>query len=1229
MRTIFCVILSGLYLLIAPGAVGQSSDYDRLTVIPPSPASQQFQRYGDHTVSHYTGVPDISIPIYTIKAGDITVPIYLSYHASGTQLDDLQYGNTIGLGWTLQAGGMVSRTVKGHPDEFASARATDGYPNYDNTYYEMRDIEEGFTDNEYDQYSFSFLGRSGKFMDILYGGGYKKFKLKYDQLKLEEGPLYSNPIVIKDESGLRYVFGETEVQTISSVAYPFGLVPNTWHLSGISSSRQATSVQFEYVTKQEGAQRHSSIYLFDEWSGIDLTDGGGQPINLQNVYKYSYINPTFSKNLSSPYSLNIYEKVIKRISFPTGWASFIYNIANTKLERIEIYNSENQLIQSVELQKGQFASGSGTVAAKTSKLQSVIFKDAAGNIFNRYDLSYYLENQLISNGKDHWGFVNGTATTGEDYKLSYNFLARQGSNRYVNVFIGGNADRSVSTYAAQQYMLKRMTYPTGGYSEFEYESNRDVNNQAVGGMRIKSIGNYTEDNKLAGKKEYAYQAGSLEVTPHANLYRKTSSVMNIKGDITLDWEVLRTHIYENSLLNLSPKGTSIGYQKVTETENDKTIEYYFDDQPAYEYEQLNYPGYSAYATDHKYTPFAHYYRPWNFGNLYRKKTIAPGYVEEELYNLSDIVLDTVNDLAFERVITKECGWDQYAPCYPASERSMVHAMAGFNMRNSSIYNFSKQYHLSGLKRMYSKTHAITNNDGRSVTTTTEYFYDNPTYPLQVSRQKVTDSKGNVVITNYIYATDSVSVPVYAKMVEQNRQDVIRQSVYENGNLISAKYTKFKDIGNNLVVPEYVAVTNKGTTFVTDQFKAYDGVGNIREFSQNQDVPVTFLWGYNNQFPVAKIIGAELTETLSLVGQAQIDAAINSGDPAALRNLLHLTLRSNLPNAQVFTYTYKPMLGMTSSTDATGRNIFYEYDAAGRLSLTKDDVGNIINRYCYSYSGQSVACGAYFGGDVSTLANWVPTGNKFCAPDANNNYLGFQAVEQRDINPNSATYNQTTNTYVYNPGECPINAIFYNDEQSQWFSPNITCTNLNTPASVKYRVPANTYSSTSSKNDANGLALADIAANGQNYANTTGACTPTYIAPRYEIAGIYDDGQSVSYVQVYYKLIASYEEDGSQPKNVSLTVPYSGRSNWYFGWPDTPSSEWQQYAGSAVFNHHSEVYLSNCLGYDCYTYLNFYVWEYDGTDWVYRLLPENEMYIYLYPSPDSRYETSEIPLLSTP
>src|SRR3982750_459283 len=72
-------------------------------VTPPSPNAAAFQKYGEIPVSPYTGIPDISVPVYTVQFRDISIPITLSYHASGIKVNE--ESSQVGLGWSINTGG--------------------------------------------------------------------------------------------------------------------------------------------------------------------------------------------------------------------------------------------------------------------------------------------------------------------------------------------------------------------------------------------------------------------------------------------------------------------------------------------------------------------------------------------------------------------------------------------------------------------------------------------------------------------------------------------------------------------------------------------------------------------------------------------------------------------------------------------------------------------------------------------------------------------------------------------------------------------------------------------------------------------------------------------------------------------------------------------------------------------------------------------------------------------
>ncbi|MGC1630957.1 MAG: hypothetical protein WA749_02480, partial [Gelidibacter sp.] len=84
-------------------------------VTPPSPDVFSLFKYTDIPVSNTTGIPNISIPVHSISTGNFVLPISLSYHSSGITIDEV--ASSVGLGWSLNAGGMIYQNVIGKPDD--------------------------------------------------------------------------------------------------------------------------------------------------------------------------------------------------------------------------------------------------------------------------------------------------------------------------------------------------------------------------------------------------------------------------------------------------------------------------------------------------------------------------------------------------------------------------------------------------------------------------------------------------------------------------------------------------------------------------------------------------------------------------------------------------------------------------------------------------------------------------------------------------------------------------------------------------------------------------------------------------------------------------------------------------------------------------------------------------------------------------------------------------------
>src|SRR6185369_3569598 len=66
-----------------------------------SPTAASLGKYGDIPVSYNTGLPQVSLPIYTVESGSLRLPISLSYHASGLKVQETS--SWVGAGWSLNA----------------------------------------------------------------------------------------------------------------------------------------------------------------------------------------------------------------------------------------------------------------------------------------------------------------------------------------------------------------------------------------------------------------------------------------------------------------------------------------------------------------------------------------------------------------------------------------------------------------------------------------------------------------------------------------------------------------------------------------------------------------------------------------------------------------------------------------------------------------------------------------------------------------------------------------------------------------------------------------------------------------------------------------------------------------------------------------------------------------------------------------------------------------------
>lgn len=464
-----------------------------------SPEVGTLMKFLEQPVDISTGIPKIDVPVYSINTGKLTVPILLSYHAGGIKLSER--APVTGLGWAMNAGGVVAQIVKDKADEVddysqipqVDEYASETYGNYYRTREHNNDISPFGSvlttwktkDKEPDIFNVMAPGLSGTF-GLDNSNQFVHYTL--DTFMIVSGP--RNPriaerLIIKNKEGITYVFGKSfgnlgnRDTTIITHGDGSTQTSYNWYLSHMISTDNSDTITFEYL------KRNSSNV---QATGVTYR----QQSNL--IHPSSYVVAEFlDPSLASMSQFIIGACYISTIRFRGGNVVFDYlfdrqdsrQAQEPRLHKVRAFNDANDLIYTCDLLNNSYFNrsqgtkislwGNGTFEnheKKSLKLTGLKINDFSGtpqNYLFTYDTTISLPG-VGASSQDFWGYYNG----------------KGGSFMPVNLMTDGSGrpritgtERDADFNYMKAGTLKEIKYPTGGFSRFEFESNKYITGEVI------------------------------------------------------------------------------------------------------------------------------------------------------------------------------------------------------------------------------------------------------------------------------------------------------------------------------------------------------------------------------------------------------------------------------------------------------------------------------------------------------------------------------------------------------------------------------------------------------------------------------------------------------------------------------------------------------------------------------------------------------------------------------
>lgn len=487
-KTIICAAIVLAHLFDAQTTTSENTSIPN--IFPPKASVMPLFRMEQIPVNLSTGIPDISHNLLSTPIDNaLSYNFKISYHPSQLRVEEI--GSELGVGWSASDLGIITRTVNGVNDDkplwgildnqvMMPSNNFNGTIDANSSEWLKKRVYESVYSGQYDilsdEYMFSFLGNSGKFVFVFEDGAIKpkilgtenKFKIQYER-DTSLGHLRS--FSITDDKGYQYVFdlyeSDTNIVTSTSVSQiaQSGNMPilpqteykNNWHLTKIKnpSGNEVLNAEYQMYDFPDSEIRSTEYnHMVDQ--------------NIKDYYKYKVLQMSYLDYLQPLYKMDVITKnnstyKLKKISIPDR-AVIYYDKATVNgqdfLDKIRLFDAHNRLVNSYKFNVSP--SGSKYVLSGVVNEQD-----------NKFNYSFVYNGTLIdtdSKEKDNWGYYNNNMYTDwfdVEQSMEYPFGANKNTNPLA-ILNGALRYEVTPTKGVAEYVWEPNTFSQIANSTIEY-----------------------------------------------------------------------------------------------------------------------------------------------------------------------------------------------------------------------------------------------------------------------------------------------------------------------------------------------------------------------------------------------------------------------------------------------------------------------------------------------------------------------------------------------------------------------------------------------------------------------------------------------------------------------------------------------------------------------------------------------------------------------------------------